>query len=74
MLAGGGAFVLIVAAAQFALPGVNEVPEHFSATVLWQATLLGLVAVGISRGTALMLALLSFGAIFLFVRTRGEEL
>jgi len=35
---------------------------------------LGLVAVGISRGTALMLALLSFGAIFLFVRTRGEEL
>ena len=35
---------------------------------------LGLVAVGLSRGTALLLALLSFGAIFLFVRTRGEEL
>jgi hypothetical protein len=34
---------------------------------------LGLVAVGISRGTALMLALLSFGGIFLFVRTRGED-
>jgi hypothetical protein len=33
---------------------------------------LGLVAVGVHRGTALVLALLSFGAIFLFVRTRGE--
>jgi hypothetical protein len=33
----------------------------------------GLVAVGIHRGTALLLALLSFGGIFLFVRTRGEE-
>ena len=34
---------------------------------------LGLVGVGVSRGTALILALLSFGAIFLFVRTRGED-
>ena len=33
----------------------------------------GLVAVGVHRGTALLLAFLSFGAIFLFVRTRGEE-
>jgi hypothetical protein len=31
------------------------------------------MSVGVSRGTALMLALLSFGAIFLFVRTRGED-
>jgi hypothetical protein len=34
---------------------------------------LGLIAVGVSRGTALILALLSFGAIFLFVRTQGED-
>ena len=34
---------------------------------------LGLIAVGVSRGTALMLALLSFGAIFLFVRTQGGD-
>ncbi|TMK75136.1 MAG: hypothetical protein E6G45_14055 [Actinobacteria bacterium] len=34
---------------------------------------LGLVAVGVGRGTALMLALLSFGAIFLFVRTQGGD-
>ena len=33
----------------------------------------GLVSVGIHRGTSLLLALLSFGAIFLFVRTRGEQ-
>jgi hypothetical protein len=34
---------------------------------------LGLVSVGVHRGTALVLALLSFGAIFVFVRTRGES-
>ena len=33
----------------------------------------GLLAVGVSQGTALVLALLSFGAIFLFVRLRGED-
>ena len=33
----------------------------------------GLVAVQIDKGTALVLALLSFGAIFLFVRLYGEE-
>jgi hypothetical protein len=34
----------------------------------------GLLSVGVSQGTALVLALLSFGAIFLFVRLRGSEL
>jgi hypothetical protein len=34
---------------------------------------LGLIAVGVSNGTALILALISFGAIFLFVRTHGED-
>ncbi len=33
----------------------------------------GLLAVGVDRGTALILALLSFGAIFLFVRLRGGD-
>lgn len=33
----------------------------------------GLLAIGVSKGTALVLALLSFGAIFLFVRLRGED-
>jgi hypothetical protein len=34
---------------------------------------LGLLAVGVSGGTSFMLALLSFGAIFLFVRTQGGD-
>ena len=33
----------------------------------------GLLSVGVSKGTALVLALLSFGAIFLFVRLRGGD-
>ena len=40
------------------------------ALYLW----LFMVAVGVARGTALMLALLSFAGIFLFVRTRGEDI
>jgi hypothetical protein len=34
---------------------------------------LGLLAVGAGQGTAFLLALLSFGAIFLFVRIYGED-
>jgi hypothetical protein len=33
----------------------------------------GLLAIGVSQGTALVLALLSFGAIFLFVRLAGHD-
>jgi hypothetical protein len=33
----------------------------------------GLLAIGVSQATALVLALLSFGAIFLFVRLRGGD-
>jgi hypothetical protein len=33
----------------------------------------GLLAIGVSQGTALVLGLLSFGAIFLFVRLRGGD-
>jgi hypothetical protein len=45
---------------------------------LWSVALalfiwLGLVAVGVSKGTALMLALISFGGMFLFIRLRGES-
>jgi uncharacterized membrane protein len=39
------------------------------AVYLW----LFMVAVGVARGTALMLALVSFCGVFLFVRTRGED-
>jgi hypothetical protein len=52
--------------------------DHGVTSFLWALGLgafiyFGLIAVGIHRGTALLLALLSFGGIFLFVRTRGEE-
>ena len=33
----------------------------------------GLLSIGISKGTALVLALLSFGGIFLFVRLYGGD-
>ena len=33
----------------------------------------GLLSIGVSQGTSLVLALLSFGAIFLFVRLRGRD-
>jgi hypothetical protein len=33
----------------------------------------GLLSIGVSQGTALVLALLSFGGIFLFVRLRGGD-
>ncbi len=34
---------------------------------------LGLLAIGTGQGTALILALLSFGGIFVFVRTQGGD-
>jgi hypothetical protein len=34
-LIGAATYVLIAAIAGYALPAVNEVPEHFSAVVLW---------------------------------------
>ena len=46
-LAGAATYVVIVAIAGYALPEVNEVPEHFSAVVLWNFRIasLGLQAV-----------------------------
>jgi hypothetical protein len=46
-LIGAAAYIAVVAIAQYALPEVNEVPEHFSAVVLWnfRVASLGLHAV-----------------------------
>jgi MFS family permease len=41
-LLGAAAYVSVVAIAQYALPEVNEVPEHFSAVVLWNFRLASL--------------------------------
>ncbi len=55
-------------------PGIDRGVTSF----LWALGLglfiwLGLLAIGASGGTSLMVALLSFGAIFLFVRTQGGD-
>jgi hypothetical protein len=52
--------------------------DHGVASFLWAVGFgmfiyLGLVAVGISQGDAVILAGLSFGAIFLYVRIFGER-
>ena len=36
VLAAAAAFVVVIACAQFLLPTINEVPEHFPAVVLWR--------------------------------------
>jgi hypothetical protein len=41
----------------------------FLALYIW----VGLLAIGISRATALIIGLLSFGAIFLYIRLYGED-
>jgi len=41
-LVAGAAFVVVVAIAQVALPEINEVPQQFSATLLWQFRLASL--------------------------------
>jgi hypothetical protein len=51
-------------------PGVTSFIWSFLlALFIWG----GLLAIGIGQGTALLLALLSFGAMFLFIRLRGGD-
>ena len=51
-------------------PGVTSFIWAFClALFIW----LGQLAIGISQGTALVIALLSFGAIFLFIRLQGGD-
>lgn len=50
-------------------PGVTSfIWAFFLALFIWG----GLLAIGIGKGTAFILALVSFGGIFLFVRLYGE--
>jgi hypothetical protein len=51
-------------------PGVTSFIWAFGlALFIW----LGQLAIGISQGTALVIALLSFGAIFLLIRLQGGD-
>jgi predicted cobalt transporter CbtA len=59
ILLGGLAFIVMVAVAQFALPGINEVPTEFPATTLWQFRV---AAIGIQAVIWTVIGLL-FGAL-----------
>jgi hypothetical protein len=51
-------------------PGITSFIWAFAlALFIWA----GLLAIGIDKGTALIIGLLSFGGIFLFVRLRGGD-
>jgi len=50
-LIAAAAYLAVVVVAYFALPGVNEVPETFPATVLWQFRLASMGAQGIMWAT-----------------------
>ncbi len=70
VLLAAGAFVVAIAFAQYLLPDVNEVPEHFPAVVLWRFRIaaLGLQAVlwgvlGIAFGVAAETCLRSHPAV-----------
>ncbi len=56
------------------MPSIDQGVQAFAWAVLFFLILwLGMIAVGVSGATAFILALVSAGAIFLFVRLRGED-
>ena len=55
-------------------PSIDQGVQAFLWAVLFFVILwLGMLAVGVSGATALILSLVSAAAIFLFVRLRGED-
>jgi hypothetical protein len=56
------------------MPSIDQGVQAFAWAVLFFVILwLGMLAVGVSSGTALILSLVTAGAIFLFVRLNGED-
>jgi hypothetical protein len=56
------------------MPSIDHGVQSFLWALLFFLILwLGMLAIGVSRATALILSLVSAGAIFLFVRLRGED-
>jgi len=54
------------------MPSIDQgVQSFFWAALFFVILWLGMLAVGVAGGTALILALVASGAIFLFVRLRG---
>ncbi len=56
------------------MPSIDHGVQSFAwAVVFFLILWLGMLAVGVSGGTALILSLVAAGAIFLFVRLNGED-
>ena len=56
------------------VPSIDQGVQAFAWAVFFFLLLwLGMLAVGVSNATALILSLLASGVIFLFVRLRGED-
>ena len=56
------------------MPSIDQGVQSFVwAVVFFLILWLGMLAVGVSSGTSLILSLVAAGAIFLFVRLRGED-
>jgi hypothetical protein len=56
------------------MPSIDQGVQAFSWAVFFFVLLwLGMLALGVSNATALILSLLAGGVIFLFVRLRGED-
>ncbi len=56
------------------MPSIDQGVQSFAwAAVFFLILWLGMLAVGVSGGSALILSLLAAGAIFLFVRLNGED-
>ena len=56
------------------MPSIDHGVQSFAWALLFFLILwLGMLAIGVSGATALILSLISAAAIFLFVRTHGED-
>jgi hypothetical protein len=56
------------------MPSIDQGVQAFAWAVFFFLVLwLGMLAVGVSSATALIVSLLAGGAIFFFVRVRGED-
>jgi hypothetical protein len=56
------------------MPSIDQGVQAFAWAVFFFLILwLGMLSVGVSSATALIVSLLSAGAIFFFVRVRGED-
>jgi hypothetical protein len=56
------------------MPSIDQGVQAFAWALFFFLVLwLGMLAVGVGSATALILSLLAGGAIFLFVRVRGED-